>query len=177
MAILRRVDWRTVDLTNCPVTKALDVIGQRWTLLLLREAFNGVRRFDDLCEHLDMPRASLARRLRERTEAGLFERVPYRDEGTRERHEYHPTAMAWDLYPVLVGLMQWGDTWFNDGEPPLRLVERSTGEPVRAAVVAGRVEELAPTSVRWKPGPSFHTIEERRSAQRAGAATAQLRAR
>ena len=75
--------------------------------------------------------------------------------------------MAWGLYPVLVGLMQWGDTWFNDGEPPLRLVERSTGEPVRAAVVARRVEELAPTSVRWEPGPSFHTIDERRSAQRA----------
>jgi DNA-binding HxlR family transcriptional regulator len=168
------MDWRTVDLTNCPVTKALDVIGQRWTLLLLREAFNGVRRFDDLCEHLDVPRASLARRLRELTEAGLFERVPYRDEGARERHEYRPTAMAWGLYPVLVGLMQWGDTWFNDGEPPLRLVERSTGEPVRAAVVAGRVEELAPTSVRWEAGPSFHTIEERRRAPRKRAATAQL---
>ena len=86
--------------------------------------------------------------------------------GRGERHEYRPTAMAWGLYPVLVGLMQWGDTWFNDGEPPLRLVERSTGEPVRAAVVAGRVEELAPTSVRWEAGPSFHTIEERRRAPR-----------
>lgn len=161
-ANLEVMDWRTVDLANCPVSKAIELVGPRWTLLVLREVFNGVRRFDDLCEHLDVPRASLARRLGELTDAGLFEQKPYRDDGARQRYEYRPTEMAWGLYPVLVGLMQWGDTYLNNGKPPLRLVERATGRPVKAAIVAGDADELVPRDVTWKPGPTFQTIRPSR---------------
>jgi DNA-binding HxlR family transcriptional regulator len=155
------MDWRTVNLANCPVSKAMELIGPRWTLLVMREAFNGVRRFDDLCAHLDVPRASLARRLRELTDAGLFEQIPYRDDGSRLRHEYRPTEMAWGLYPVLVGLMQWGDTYLNDGRPPLQLVDRASGQPVKAAVVTGDADELTPHDVIWKPGPTFQATSPR----------------
>jgi len=152
------MDWRTVDLANCPVAKAVEIVGQRWTLLLLREAFNGIRRFDDFCAHLEMPRASLARRLHELTDAGLFERRPYRDEGSRERHEYRPTEMAWGLYPVVVGLMQWGDAYLGDDQPPLLLVDRHSGRRVKVAVVPEDTPELAPRDVERRPGPTFRTL-------------------
>lgn len=127
-------------------------------MILLREAFNGVRRFDEFCEHLNVSRAVLARRLKELTDEGLFERVPYRDDGARERSEYRPTAKAWGLYPVLVGLMQWGDTYLVDGEPPWRLVDRDTGQPVKAAVVPTGTDELEASDVRWRPGPAFRAL-------------------
>src|SRR4051812_45448436 len=114
------MDWLEGDLANCPISRALEVVGQPWTLLILRETFNGVRRFDALQTHLGVSRPVLSRRLKQLVSDELLERRPYREPGDRARHEYRPTAAAWDLYPVLVALLQWGDRHRSDGNgPPL----------------------------------------------------------
>ncbi len=96
---------------NCSVARTLDLIGSRVTLLLLREAFLGTRRFDDFAERVDVSEPTAARRLRELTGAGLLEQVPYREPGQRERHEYRLTDKGRDLMPVIAALREWGDAW------------------------------------------------------------------
>ncbi|SNQ51067.1 putative transcriptional regulator, HxlR family [Frankia canadensis] len=135
--------------------RALEVVGSRWTIVVLREAFNGVRRFEDFQRHLGVSPSVLSNRLREMTDDGLLRREPYREEGTRERHEYHPTTKAWDLYPVVVGLMQWGDRYLGDGDgPPVHLVDTVTGRPVIAAVVPHDTATCAPSTITVVPGAS-----------------------
>ena len=87
---------------NCTVARAMAVLGERWTLVVLREVFNGIRRFDDMREHTGIPRQVLTNRLAMLVEQGVLRRVPYREPGERERHEYRLTEKGFDLYPVLV---------------------------------------------------------------------------
>jgi DNA-binding HxlR family transcriptional regulator len=89
----------------CPLARALELVGERWTLLILRDLFMGVHRFNDLQVHLDVPRAVLAARLASLVEHRLVERRPYRP----GRAEFHLTAEGRELWPVLHGLMDWGD--------------------------------------------------------------------
>ena len=90
---------------SCPMARSLELVGERWTLLIVRDLFMGVHRFSDLVGHLDIPRAVLSARLTSLVEAGLVERRPYRP----DRDEFHLTAAGRDLWPVLHGLMEWGD--------------------------------------------------------------------
>ncbi len=84
------------------------VVGDAWTVLVLRDLFNGVRRFDDLAAHLGIARNVLTRRLATLVEEGVVERVPYREPGSRERHEYRLTAAGRDLRPVILAMLTWG---------------------------------------------------------------------
>lgn len=146
------MDWASADLEHCPLTRALDMLGKRWTLLILRELFNGVRRFDDLQHHLGASPSVLTRRLAEMVDDGLIERVPYRNDGERERHGYQPSDRALALQPVLIGLTQWGDRHLGQGRPPmLSLVDRATGaELVVGLVPADRPPPTADgLEVRW----------------------------
>ena len=97
---------RTYAEENCPVAGTLEVVGERWTLLILRDAFLGVRRFDDFQARLEMSRNVLSRRLADLVEAGLLRREPYQQRPTR--YDYLPTEKALELWPVLAGLAQWG---------------------------------------------------------------------
>ena len=90
---------------DCSLARALEVVGERWTLLVLRDCFFGVRRFTDLRDHLDISRAVLAARLADLVGAGLLERREYRP----GRHEYVVTPVALDLWPALFALLQWGE--------------------------------------------------------------------
>lgn len=90
----------------CSIARALEVVGERWTLLIVRDCFYGVRRFSDLQRHLAVPKAVLAARLESLTEAGVLER----DEPGPGRVEYRLTARGQDLWPVLHALHEWGDT-------------------------------------------------------------------
>ncbi len=144
------------DRSRCSVGGTLAVVGEKWSLLVLREAFLGVRRFADLQRALGAPRAVLTDRLNSLVASGLLVRVPYRAEGERQRHEYRLTGKGRDLYPALVALMQWGDRWLtDDGVPPLELTHRDCGEPVSLALrctaghdVAGPREVTAVPSTR-----------------------------
>src|SRR3569623_1135143 len=114
-----------LDRTRCSVAGTLAVVGEKWSLLVLREAFLGVRRFADFQRILGAPRAVLTDRLATLVEQGILRRVPYQAEGERQRHEYRLTDKGSDLYPTLVALMEWGDRYLaGDGIPPLALEHR-----------------------------------------------------
>ena len=93
------LDW-SVD--NCTIARAMEILGERWTLVVLREVFTGVRRFDDMRVRTGVPRQVLANRLAMLVERGVLRREPYREPGARPRHEYRLTDKGLDLWPVPV---------------------------------------------------------------------------
>ena len=143
------------DSANCAIGAAVDIIGERPTFLVLREAFNGVRRFDDMRRRTGMPRQVLSDRLARLVREDLLRKVPYQDAGQRTRHEYRLTSKGLDLYPVLVALMEWGDRHaLGSAGPQVMLRHRDCGEPVRLQLScqAGHTLESA-REVTPVPGP------------------------
>lgn len=127
-----QADRGTWTVENCSIAMSLDVIGLRSSFLILREALYGTTRFDDFVRFTRGAAPNVAARLRNLTELGLFTKHPYRDEGQRTRDEYLLTEKGKDLLPALFALQQWGDKHLQPGgRAPVRLVERSTGDPVR----------------------------------------------
>jgi DNA-binding HxlR family transcriptional regulator len=116
---------------HCSMAKALDVVNNRTAFLLLREAFYGTTRFDDFAERVGASEPATAARLRDLVEAGLLVKEPYKDPGARTRQQYRLTDKGHELLPVLVGLMQWGDRWENDGGR-VRLQHAGCGARVHA---------------------------------------------
>jgi DNA-binding HxlR family transcriptional regulator len=132
------------DRSRCSVAGALAVVGEKWSLLVLREAFLGVRRFADFQRQLGAPKAVLTDRLATLVDQGVLRRVPYQAEGERQRHEYRLTAKGIDLYPTLVALMQCGDKYLaDDGVPPLALEHRDCGFPVHLGLVCEAGHQLS----------------------------------
>jgi len=127
--------WLEFDTADCPIQKALDVIGEKWTVLILREAFNGVGRFDQIRDHVGVSDPVLADRLRKLVASGVLESKSYREEGQRSRREYRLTDKGVDLYPVMISLLRWGE---RHGERPdgsrLEVTHRDCGENVHAVV-------------------------------------------
>lgn len=129
------MDWLEFDTAECSIQKTLDVIGEKWTMLILREAFNGVRRFDQIRDHVGVSDPMLSDRLRKLVTAGVLESKPYREPGQRVRKEYRLTDKGLDLYPVMISLLKWGDEHCaGTGGPPLEVLHRDCGEPVTAVV-------------------------------------------
>ncbi|MBC2642812.1 MULTISPECIES: helix-turn-helix domain-containing protein [unclassified Rhodococcus (in: high G+C Gram-positive bacteria)] len=127
-----RDTWRT---THCSIAKAMDIVGTRSAVLILREAYYGTTRFDDFAQRVGITEAVAAARLRKLTTEGLFERSPYREPGQRTRYEYVLTEKGRDLLPAVLALMQWGDKYLQaDYGPPLALSDDATGDPVRVEV-------------------------------------------
>jgi DNA-binding HxlR family transcriptional regulator len=118
--------WSEIGDQPCSVAKTLAVIGDRWTMLVLREAFLRTRRFDEFQRNTGAPRPVLAERLRKLVEDGVLERRPYGNHP--DRYEYRLTEMGIDLYPVLVSLVRFGDRWLLDGEEPMMELRHSCGE-------------------------------------------------
>ena len=148
------------DPANCAIGAAVGILGERSTFLVLREAFNGVRRFDDMQHRTGMPRQVLSQRLARLVAEGLLRKVPYQENGQRRRTEYRLTEKGLDLYPVLVALMEWGDRYEVGPEgPQVLLRHRDCGEPVRLQVscAAGHVLESA-REVTPVPGPGARKI-------------------
>lgn len=140
---------------NCTVGRALAVVGEKWTFVVLREIFLGVRRFDDLRVRTNIPRQVLADRLARLVEHGILRREPYREPGSRVRHEYRPTDKGFDLFPVLHALRAWGDRYLADpGGPPLTTVHRDCGAEVGLVFRCADGHELDKMrEVVTKPGP------------------------
>ena len=133
----------SLDRSRCSVAGTLAVVGEKWSLLVLREAFFGVRRFADFQRILGAPRAVLTDRLATLVEQGILRREPYQAEGERQRHEYRLTEKGIDLYPTLVALMQWGDRYLADGDVPVELEHKDCGSAVHLALVCDAGHELS----------------------------------
>jgi DNA-binding HxlR family transcriptional regulator len=119
------------DTSNCNIAAALAVVGEKWTFLVLREAFNGVRRFDDMQRRTGAPRQLLSNRLAGLVTEGILRKVPYHEEGQRARSEYRLTEKGLDLFPVIAALLSWGDKYAAwPGGPAVELTHRDCGAPV-----------------------------------------------
>ena len=148
---MRRTSYERM---NCSIASALDVVGEPWTLLIVRDAFYGVRRFDDFQENLGIARNVLTARLKKLVEAGVFRKIAYRQRPLR--HEYRLTEKGAALFPVIVGLKQWGDRFGSAARNgrPMELVNHGDGhtlEPVLIDAATGQRLDL--TNVRAVAGP------------------------
>ncbi len=150
--------WREIGETTCSVARTLSVIGDRWTLLILREAFLRTRRFDDFHAHLGLTRHVLTARLNTLVDEGVFEKVRYQDRPPR--FEYRLTEKGLDLYPIVIGLTRWGDRWMagEDGAP-VELVHRECGHTMLPEL--GCPECGGPVNARnveARPGPALRAL-------------------
>ena len=140
------------DQMACSVARTLNVIGEWWTLLILRDIFYGIRRFDVLRRHLGISRKVLTSRLNTLVEHRVLERVLYQQHP--DRYEYRLTERGRELFPVIVMLIAWGDKWLSEpGELPIQLVERESGEVLQPLLIntnSGR--EVKYGSVQALPG-------------------------
>jgi DNA-binding HxlR family transcriptional regulator len=138
---------------NCSVARTLAIVGERWSLLILREAFLGVRRFDQLQANLGIARNILADRLHRLVGNGILERQQYQERP--QRFEYRLTRMGLDLYPALVAIMQWGDRYVADeAGAPLKLEHLACGKETEPRFVCSECgEPIDARAVRAKIGP------------------------
>lgn len=123
---------------HCNLARSFELIGDRWTLLILRSALYGVRRFDDLQADLDIPRSVLSNRLAGLVETGIMERKEYREDGQRTRIEYPLTKMGKALGLPFIAMTAWGDKWLGRGSSPFTLRSKSTGQKLSIALVDER---------------------------------------
>jgi DNA-binding HxlR family transcriptional regulator len=130
---MRRTSFDTM---RCPIARSLDVLGDPWTLLVVRESFFGATRFEDFRRTLGIPRATLSARLSTLVEHGVLERVV--DPDTPSRPRYGLTPKGRDLGPVMVSLLQWGDRWSGLDDRPVTLLDLDAGEPIDPVYVDRR---------------------------------------
>ena len=130
-----RVRWTDYDSATCSVARTVEIVSDRWTVLILRDVFNRVRRFDELADHLGVPRDILTKRLSRLVAAGILERVPYQQAGRRTRYEYRLTAAGDELRPLILALKDWGDKHLaGPAGPPMSLAHLGCGGRVRVEV-------------------------------------------
>lgn len=137
----------------CSIARTLEVIGERWTILILREAFRGERRYDHLQQKLGVATNVLSARLQTLCDHGVLERSAYQERP--QRFEYMLTDKGRDLLPVLVAMLQWGDRYAAEAGPPLLLRHRGCGGPVEAALTCrtcGREMERGEVEAVAGPG-------------------------
>ncbi len=137
--------------TTCSIGRAMDLLGERWTMLILREAFWGVRRFTELQRNLGIARNILSARLQALVAAGILERRLYHEEP--ERYEYVLTQKGRDLYPAIVAIMRWGDKHLSEGQaPPLVLRHSCGGDAAPHLACAHCGEPVDPRDITPEPG-------------------------
>lgn len=145
--------WEDVGSLNCSVARTLALIGDRWTMLILRNAFLGTRRFDDFQEQLGLTRHLLAARLRRLVEAGIFRKEPYQG----NRFEYRLTDKGKGLYPVLLAMTTWGDAWLDDGNgAPVIYFHKDCGKQMTPTTCCSECgKPVTARDVVAGPGPGF----------------------
>lgn len=139
----------------CSLARSVDLLGDWWTPLVLREAFYGVRRFDDFQRRLGIGRNVLTQRLHRLVDEGMLERRPYQSRPVR--HEYVLTDKGRDFFPVVAAMQRWGDRWLaGDDGPPVVLHHTGCGQDMHAEVVCSQCgEPLELRAVRARPGPGL----------------------
>ncbi|MCS6569749.1 helix-turn-helix transcriptional regulator [Curtobacterium flaccumfaciens pv. flaccumfaciens] len=132
---------------RCPIARSLDVLGEKWTLMIVRDALGGSTRFSQFQQSLGIPREVLTARLASLVDGGVLERTTYKPEGARAREEYVLTDAGRDLSLVLLALGGWADRHRpSERESDLRFVDAETGEAVEAAAVTVDAQERIPTA-------------------------------
>ncbi len=149
------VRWQELDQQPCSLARSLAVIGDRWTLMVLRDCFLGVRRFEHFQSRLGVTRHVLSDRLRKLVEEGVLKKTPYQERPRRE--EYRLTDMGLALHPVIVHLVQWGDRYLADERgAPLIHEHRHCGERLQARLTCDACGEVVgPHDVRVLRNPAF----------------------
>ena len=146
--------WEELAQEPCSVARSVAVIGDRWTLMILRDCFLGVRRFEAFQERLGISRTIIADRLKHLTQEGVLRRVPYQENPTR--YEYRLTDKGLDLHPVIMAVVHWGDRHYaGDAGPPLLHRHKACGcdfHPVQTCSECG--EPLDARAVETRPGAS-----------------------
>lgn len=139
---------------RCSIAGALELIGDRWALLVIRDLSLGLARYDDLRASTGIPAATLAARLKHLAASGIVERVRYQDHPPRD--EYRLTPKGRDLWKVSVALREWGDRWDASGfgEPAIEMVDRQSGRPLTLALIDAETGEVVPLQrAQLRPGP------------------------
>lgn len=138
---------------RCSVARTVDVVGEWWTPLIIRDAFYGRTRFEDFQRSLGLARNVLTARLERLVEAGILAREPYQEHPVR--YDYVLTEKGRDLFPILAALVAWGDRWTDDGAgPPLLMIHEPCGKPAHARPTCDQCgEPMDAGSVRPVPGP------------------------
>ncbi len=153
--------WSEIDQQVCSVARALSVVGERWTMLIIRDAFLGTRRFDKFQQNLGITRHRLSERLGKLVEHGVLVKVPYQERPLR--HEYRLTRKGLALYPVLMTLARWGDDWMDhQGQgAPMEYVHMTCGRQTRPEVTCSECgEPLRPEEVKPQLGPALLAVAE-----------------
>ncbi len=135
---------------DCSLAQTVEIIGERWTLLILRDAFSGARRFEQFQKNLGIARNILTQRLKALVDQGILEKKP----AESGRFEYRLTDKGLDLQPILMAITHWGDKYTAPDGPRITFIERATGNPVEPMSVRttdGR--RLNPKDVKAVPGP------------------------
>ncbi len=141
----------SIDAQTSGIQGALDLVGDRWSMLILRASFRGVRRFSAIQTDLGIAKNLLADRLARLVDADILARVPYQDRPVR--HEYVLTEKGRDLSAVLIALMHWGDRWCHHGSAPTVLVHDECGEPIEHSVrCPACATDLSPGQIQSRPG-------------------------
>ena len=136
----------------CSISRPLAVLGDRWTFVIVKQAFAGVRRFEDFQASLGISRGRLADRLDRLVEHGILDRVPYRD--GRTRHEYRLTDKGIELYPVLIAIRDWGDRHMAPDGPPVHYRHAGCGGEAHVTLACDRCgTQLTARDVAPEPGP------------------------
>ena len=148
------------DTANCTIGAALSIVGEKWTFLVLREAFNGIRRFDDMQRRTGLPRQVLSSRLPRLVAEGILRKAPYREEGQRQRSEYRLTDKGLELFPVIASLLAWGDKYAAGPDGPIvTLTHRDCGAPVQLELHCTEGHRLdSAREVTPVPGPGARMI-------------------
>ncbi|HEY3558467.1 MAG TPA: helix-turn-helix domain-containing protein [Kribbella sp.] len=144
------------DTTNCSIARTLEIVGEKWTILILREVWYGSSRFSEFERVLGCPRNLLAERLRMLVEQGILATETYKEPGARSRPKYVITAKGMDLVPAVMGLMQWGDKYRADPEgPAVEARHRDCGGHVDVRIRCDRNHDVPLDAIESLPGPAF----------------------
>ena len=154
-------DGSNLDLVDdpieaCSIATTLAIIGDRWTLLILRDVFRGVRRFGQLQADLGIAKNLLSDRLSKLVDHGVLEKVPYQTKPVR--NEYRLTVKGADLSTSLIAIMGWGDRWYASEGAPIVLLHESCGTPIEQTVRCPHCDEqVNPGKIKSRPGPGKKT--------------------
>jgi DNA-binding HxlR family transcriptional regulator len=150
--------WDDIDKQVCSVARSLSIVGERWTMLIIRDAFLGTRRFDQFQSNLGITRHRLSERLGKLVDQGVLVKVPYHDRPVR--YEYRLTRKGLGLYPVLMSLARWGDDWMDKGQgAPLEYVHQKCGQLIRPQLTCSECgDQLRPEEVKPRLGPALRGL-------------------